>query len=373
MAREVVLHVGAMKSGTTYLQSVLFSRQAELAEAGVLVPGARWADQVRGVRAVIRHRGAGPVDAEWASLVEQAGAWPGTAVISMEFLAALRPEQVRLVVDSFEGSDVHVVVSLRDLNRSLAAMWQETVQNGRSWTWADYLAGVEHARRPEGPVTEAGRTFWRQQDAVAIVGRWAAAAGRTTVVTVPPPGAPPEVLLDRFAETIGFDAASIGDVRSNPSIGAASAEVLRRVNELLSARGVAFKRGMRVRKKELGKQVLSGRSREEPRIGLPVAPWLSEQSAAMVAALAAMPEVRLVGDWADLTPVDVPGVDPGGVAEAELLAAAVAGRTGLVARLRQRHPADRLPTPAEPPQDLDAAVAALADLVECAIRLDEER
>ena len=36
---RVYLHIGAPKTGTTYLQEVLFTNRARLAEHGVLYPG----------------------------------------------------------------------------------------------------------------------------------------------------------------------------------------------------------------------------------------------------------------------------------------------------------------------------------------------
>ncbi len=54
-----MLHVGAMKSGTSYLQSRLFANKAELAERGLLLPGSGWGDQVRGVLDVLGRRGRG--------------------------------------------------------------------------------------------------------------------------------------------------------------------------------------------------------------------------------------------------------------------------------------------------------------------------
>ena len=91
MAQRVVLHVGTMKSGTSFLQNVLGENKAELAERGVLVPGRRWRRQVRAVKELIAHGGPGqppmPVDGVWQQMVEEIRAWPGTAVISMEYLS----------------------------------------------------------------------------------------------------------------------------------------------------------------------------------------------------------------------------------------------------------------------------------------------
>ena len=42
MSERVLLHVGTPKTGTSYLQDVLFRNRPELAEAGVLYPADRF-------------------------------------------------------------------------------------------------------------------------------------------------------------------------------------------------------------------------------------------------------------------------------------------------------------------------------------------
>lgn len=329
MSGKIVLHVGLMKSGTTFLQGQLFAHQDALRALGVLVPGRRWTDQVRGVSDALK---AGPADAaRWRDLVGPAREHPGTSVLSMEFLGPADPAKIARIVDSLRPARVEAVLTVRDLNRSLVAQWQETVQNGRWWDFDGYVAAAE-AGRPgsaAGPVDEAGRTFWRQHDAVRIARSWSAAADRCTVVTVPPPGAGPGLLLDRFATAAGIPALEVSRTRDNASIGAASALALRALNERLAERGLEFPHKSRVRKTILAKRILAARKQDEPAIGLPVRPWVTDAAAAVVAGLRET-EIDLVGDWADLTPVDVPGVPIGEVPADEVLKAAVAGTAGLV-------------------------------------------
>ena len=87
---------------------------------------------------------------------------------------------------------MRVVVTARDLNRTLVSMWQETIQNGRTWTWAEYVADAE-AKRPRAGAGAADRrtpggTFWRQQDLVRMVADWSGVVGTDNVAlaTVPP-------------------------------------------------------------------------------------------------------------------------------------------------------------------------------------------
>jgi len=371
MARRVVLHVGLMKSGTTFLQGLLFANQQRLAEQGVLVPGEEWGAQVRGIRDLLVKPGADPgPQPAWRALVEEIDRWDGTAVISMEFMGAFRESQAAAAVASFPPGTVDVVLTVRDLNRSLASMWQETVQNGRGWSWPDYLEGAKRARpRPRlDPArrTEAGRTFWRQQDLARVVGRWGAVAGidHVTVVTVPPPGAPAAELTERFARVVGFDPAGLAAGGSgssgNASVGAASAELLQRVNASLAAAGIAAGTGKPLRKELLAKQVLGPRAKSEQRIGLPVERWVRRYAAGMVEAVRAS-GCRLEGAWTDLTPVDVSGVDPSRVASADLVSAGHDGFVGLRELLAEHGVTDLPDWPgATTPEN---AVAALADLV----------
>ena len=330
MSRRLLLHVGAMKSGTSFIQSRLFANKRMLLdERGILVPGMNWLSQVMAASDVL---GAG--EAQWAKMAGKVNAHEGTSVISMEYLGPVRALVAQRVASSFPSHTIEVVITARDLNRSIAAMWQETVQNGRTWTFAEYLAGIEAWRpghRDESlSAPESGRTFWRQQNLVRMARTWGAHAP-VSVVTVPPPGAPRELLWERFCSVLGTPPAGFAPARmDNESVGAASTLVIRRLNELLNAAGLSFPAGTDLRKGLLAKQVLAARKSAEPAIGLPVAPWVVSHAAHMVAALTEL-GVSLVGSWDDLTPVAVPGVDPDSVDPDLILDAAIAGLAGVLA------------------------------------------
>ena len=342
MADRVVLHVGTMKSGTSYLQALLFADKPRLEEAGVHVPGTVWADQARAVRQALAPRKGGSRP-RWTAFAEEVRAAPGTAVISMEYLGPSHPDTINTVLGALGASDRRVVVTARDLNRTLVSMWQETIQNGRTWTWPEYLADAE-AKRPRDGAGAADRqtpggTFWRQQDLVRMVADWSVVVGADNVVlaTVPPPGAAPTVLAERFAEASGVALDTGRDVTTaNESLGLASLLVLRRVNELLAERDLAFPAGQGVRKRTLAKTILAARRDAEPALGLVTPPWVREEAERTVAALRES-GTRLVGDWADLEPVDVPGVGPDDVPLADVHEAALEALAGLVAeQVRKR-------------------------------------
>lgn len=330
MSPRLVLHVGAMKSGTSFIQSRLFANKKMLLdERDILVPGLNWLSQVMAASDVL-----GSGEAQWAKMSGKVNAHAGTSVISMEYLGPVRQVVAQRVLDTFPAHSVDVVITARDLNRSIAAMWQETVQNGRTWTFGDYLAGIESWRpghREPIDAPESGRTFWRQQNLVRIARTWSALGASVSLVTVPPPGAPRNLLWERFCSVLDTQPDGFAPARmDNESVGAASTLVIRRLNELLNSMDLSFPAGTDLRKGLLAKQVLAARKSSEPAIGLVVAPWVRDHAAHMSAAMSA-DGVRLVGSWDDLIPVDVPGVDPASVDADLVLDAALAGLAGVLA------------------------------------------
>jgi hypothetical protein len=335
MADRVVLHVGMMKSGTTHLQALLFANRDALADQGVLVPGDTWEDQHVAVRDALFGRGT-RARPRWAQLVRDVRAHPGPALVSMEYLGPARRKVAARIVDSFGSTPVEVIVTARDLNRTIPSMWQETVKSGRVWDWDEYVEDVRATRPGRGPGvkhdTSPGGTFWRQQNLARMCRIWSSFVGpeRCTLVTVPPPGAPSDRLGRRFAEAAHVSLSTpVTRSGGNASLGLASTLALRRLNALLDERGLRFPAGRKLRRTRLAKQILAPRRGHEPALGLEVADWVVRQTADTRSALERV-GVAVVGDLADLEPVVVPGVHPSQVPESEIAQAAVFGLAGLM-------------------------------------------
>lgn len=240
--RRIFMHIGLSKSGTTYLQQALWDSRDALAEHGVLYPGDAPTSQRHAAWDLLGRRLRG-ADAPylpgcWQQLVELVSAWPGDRVIvSEEFLVHARPRHVRRVHRDLSGLEMHVVLTVRDLERTVRSMWVQELAMGNTWTFREYVDAV---RDPGTGSTRAGVRFWLRFDVERILRTWEliVPAEHVHVVVVPPAGTPPELLGVRFADVTGLDPAVLrlptGPV--NPSMGAAEAEVLRRVNVQLGGR-----------------------------------------------------------------------------------------------------------------------------------------
>lgn len=315
MARRLVLHVGLMKSGTSYVQARLLENRQLLARHGVLYPSP-WRRQVSAVKQVIgRERPDFGPSRGWGRLVDELAGHTGVGLLSMEFLGTASPEEIRRVVDDVRAGGMptpEVVLTVRDLGRCVPAMWQEHLKSGGATEWADYLVAIEIKQgRP-------GRSFWRQQGAARVARNWASVVGaeNVTVVTVPPAGNSPDLLWERFGAAARLDLPEAAAApAANQSLGVASCLLLREVNERVKAADVDWEwRG--VIKRRLAKQVLARHRDQEEPIGFEVPAWLHERARVQRERLEAS-GVRVVGDLDDLTPRSVAGADPGAVSLAQ--------------------------------------------------------
>jgi hypothetical protein len=319
-----------MKSGTSFVQRVLLANKDRLAEQGILFPGRRWRDQVLAVHDLVGHDEAGgdapPPDGAWQRLADEVNAWPGTAIISMEFLGPRSRAKIDVVRRSFGEADLQVVLTARDLARTIPSMWTESVQNRGTATWPAYLRAVRGER-----VEAAGRAFWRQQRIHAIAKRWSEAVGRDhfTLVTVPPAGSPPTLLWSRFCAVAGIpeDLCDL-DVASNPALDAPSAMVMRALNERLAEAGLSPRDYDRFVKRGLAKNGINERPTRDQGVGLDER-WVFKRSRSDLDKLRAL-DLRVVGDLDELESRAVPGTQPDRVGVEAQLDAALDGLVALV-------------------------------------------
>jgi hypothetical protein len=235
MADRVVLHIGTMKSGTTYLQGLLSGPLLQGDDAPAFFPGGTFGAQTKAVRGMLRPRHLRKPPAAWRRLAKQVRQRDGVAIWSQEFLSFATRARAQEIIGSFDGAPVDVVLTVRDQHGALPAQWQSYVRHRGTDSWADYLARVSCSSGGKIDRSKAVKGFRRAQNVPRILERWYGLDGLAdlVVVVVPPSSAPADLLWERFCEAARIDVAApppdAGD-RANVSLGYASCDALRRVN-----------------------------------------------------------------------------------------------------------------------------------------------
>ena len=103
MSRKVLLHVGTPKTGTSYLQDVLFRNRDVLARAGIAYPATRHDSHFLAALDLMQLPWGG-LQAEaigaWDALAEQVRAHDGIAIVSHEILATASRAQIGQALES---------------------------------------------------------------------------------------------------------------------------------------------------------------------------------------------------------------------------------------------------------------------------------
>ena len=236
MSRVVHLHIGAPKTGTTYMQDRLRLNTAALGRHGVTVPATRSGrSDMFHFRAALdlldQDWGGRPGHAKgaWDAMVRRVDRAQDNVVISHEILAGAKPDKIAKALNDLAGNEVHIVYSARDLGRQLPAAWQESIKQGRKWPFRRFLDRYE-----------SGTSFFFRQafDLPAVLGAWGAKLPpeRLHVVTVPHDRGPNgDELWLRFCRAFRIDPAwaPLDSERDNRSLGIAETSLLRKLNRRL--------------------------------------------------------------------------------------------------------------------------------------------
>ena len=172
---RVLLHVGTPKTGTSYLQDVLFRNRDHLAARGILYPADRFdahflaaLDLMRAALGRAREARPSAPGTRWPS-----GSAASTAPRSSATRSWPPPPAPRSAAPSSRcghpDTEVHVVLSARDLVRQIPAEWQENVKHRRTLALREFL---EQIRDPEraGPAGAPGSGASRRSPTSSTAG-----------------------------------------------------------------------------------------------------------------------------------------------------------------------------------------------------------
>jgi hypothetical protein len=307
MSRAVYLHIGAPKTGTTYLQDRLTLNARALAAHDVHFPTGSplVSPALFQFRAALDLLGQdwggapGHASGSWDALVRRVRRRSGTVIISHEILAPATPERVAKVMSDLAGAELHVVYSARDLARQLPAAWQESIKQGRRWTYRRFLDRAERRNA----------WFYRAFDLPTVLGTWGAALPpeRIHVVTVPPSSVGrerPDLLWRRFCEAFGIDPAwaPLDSDRTNRSLGIAETQVVRKLNRRMGSATPREARYDRLIREILAQEQLVKRTSLPVRLPPARFGWVAGEAERWLEWIREN-EVHVVGDVADLRPL----------------------------------------------------------------------
>ena len=262
--RRAFLHIGLPKTGTTYLQHVLWGNRDRLRKDGVLLPGFGhrehlWAalDLQERPRLAKRHAKA---PGSWQRLVDEAAGRDEDVLLTHEFFCGASAEQAARALSAFGDAEVHLVITARPSADVVSAGWQESVKNGSTVDLDAVMAG----KAAGGP--EFSMRTW---DLAGVLERWTPGLPpeRVHVLVMPGPGEPRDAHWQHFAEVIGVDPHGYDAPGEslNPALGIVQIELLRQVNKHLTGYS-ALERGVWIRG-YLAEDLLARQPRE--RGGLP--------------------------------------------------------------------------------------------------------
>jgi len=346
VAAKVFFHIGLPKTGTTYLQTILWNNRDELLAQGVLLPGLGPRQHLWASGAVREdpnlERRSPDAPRAWEELRSEIDDWPDTAVVSHEFFAGASEAQAARAMADLAGAEVHVVLTARDTLSLVTARWQEFVKNGSTVRIEDYPATETTDPHDEWD--------WGTMDAADVLRRWGATLPpeRVHVLTLPKPSEPRETLWLRYAELLGIDAArcDASGSEQNESLGVVEVELLRRINADLEGFGSPLNRGVWIRG-YLAQGKLVPRRGEKFWPSPARVEQLRERGERIVGDLKQR-GYDVIGDLEDLrTPRDLPQRrHPDTVTDAEMLAAATSTIAAMMTDVRRLTNRAKAPAPA---------------------------
>lgn len=340
MPHPVYLHVGPPKTGSTYIQQLLWLNRQNLLEQGISLAGDNRLHHFHAACDLLGRSSSGftreQMAGRWGEFCALIRAHVGPVIVSEEALSAAPEEIVDRVLADLAGRDVHVIMTARNARALHESQYQEGVKGGQTWSLEEFIATAI----PAGPVSETavGRSS-------KTIRTWGAAVApeRFHVVTMPAPGSPRTLLFERFCEVIGFDPseAILETARVNESIGVVEAELLRRLNS--SRDGEWSVQARQYVRHTLVPQVLAGRDGQRKiRVQDPaVLQTLLEQTRLMVTRIDES-GFDVVGDLAELETAQVAmsssptGTANDSVSDAELIELAVESLRWFAVRATER-------------------------------------
>ncbi len=185
-----LLHIGPHKTGTTALQIALGKNREALLNQGVRYVwggehlNANLAALAVAKRPTRRFSSAQPVPIEhWTTLVAKVNAASSSerVVISGEEFCSAQPDVIETIVRDLGRERLHIILTLRPLEKIMASQWQQYIQAGAV---TDSLEEWVKSALGNKVEIENIRKFWYRHRHDQLLKRWVHAVGRERVTVV---------------------------------------------------------------------------------------------------------------------------------------------------------------------------------------------
>ena len=150
MPPRYVIHVGPLKTGSTYLQRCLTSTQAALQERGIYYPPELIDRNTRCMhlpvyRSIVQNKSETlrPVFRK----INEAG--HKIVVLSCEHMSFLRPDELAELRDAIDVPEIDIVYFVRRWSDRIPSLWSQSLFMGGSLTLPEFFLGVLESRTPE--------------------------------------------------------------------------------------------------------------------------------------------------------------------------------------------------------------------------------
>ena len=235
--KELILHAGFHKSGTTALQESFYLNRKELLELNVNYPNF-------GHKA--HHRLAWSLSQKpwgWAKRGgerESTKLWEKSAavierekeekvIISSEFFSELSGDQIRKIHSSFKSREVKVLFTLRPLAKLLPSSYQQYLKYGITADYEEWL----HSVLDKPGESKINPTFWKRHFHGQVIARWADVFGSSNLTVLIVNEAQPTFLFDEINKYLELPSNTLqsADSGSNRSLTMEEIALLREINK----------------------------------------------------------------------------------------------------------------------------------------------
>lgn len=208
MVKNVFIHPGFHKTGTTGIQSIFANARADFEKLGIWYPYARGDGHHRPAWALHeriwgwKDRGGKKTPiSEWNHLVTQVKKAKDSALISSEFFSELTIEEIDTMKDAFGKAQKTVIFTWRPLHKLLSSSYQQYLKYGIKADYGQWLLGIFK----EGEYKNYTPSFWERHHHGEVIAKWVDVFGAKNVKLIVADEKDPNFLYDSFADVLGID------------------------------------------------------------------------------------------------------------------------------------------------------------------------